>query len=100
MRAGDPGVVGKRSLAVALFDLSRFMHTAVKLLLLTCSCASSDSRSRFTNDKRTRRTRGRRLSCKWILRLQADKITAIAQHRFRFAWQLAEQFSILAFEVG
>src|SRR2546426_9994529 len=37
--------------------------------------------------------RARRLSSKRILRLQTDKIAAVAQHDFRFEWQLPEQFS-------
>jgi len=37
--------------------------------------------------------RARRLSSKRILRLQTDKIAAVAQHDFRFEWQLPEQCS-------
>src|SRR2546428_1371279 len=35
--------------------------------------------------------RARRLSAKRILRLQTDKIAAVAEHDFRFEWQLPEQ---------
>src|SRR2546427_3724626 len=37
--------------------------------------------------------RARRLSSKRILRLQPDKIAAVAEHDFRFEWQLPEQCS-------
>ena len=37
--------------------------------------------------------RARRLSSKRILRLQTDKIAAVAEHDFRFEWQLPEQCS-------
>ena len=34
-----------------------------------------------------------RVSSKRILHLQADKIAAVAEHNFRFEWQLPKQFS-------
>src|SRR5205809_1968703 len=37
--------------------------------------------------------RARRLSSKRILRLQTDKIAAVAEHDFRFEWQLPQQCS-------
>src|SRR2546427_490783 len=37
--------------------------------------------------------RARRLGSKRILRLQTDKIAAVAEHDFRFEWQLPEQCS-------
>ena len=56
------------------------------------SCQVRTDAARFRQDAHeSNNIQGQRLSCKWILRLQADKIETIAQHKLRFEWQLPEQ---------
>src|SRR5207244_1628920 len=59
-----------------------------------CDWKGSPDPAGFRQDAHeSNHVRARRLSSKRILRLQADKIAAVAEHDFRFEWQLPEQCS-------
>ena len=58
-----------------------------------CDGKGSPDAAGFRQDAhRSDNIRAWRLSSKRILHLQADEIAAVAEHNFRFEWQLPEQF--------